>query len=478
MTNKLQNKANRINSLLVTAGAKCLMVGGCVRDEILGRPVKDIDIEVYGLNYNQIVAILKAEGLRCDVVGEAFGVIKVDNEIDVSIPRRENKAGVGHKGFDVLVDPSMTPEDAAARRDFTVNSMAKTFGGEIVDPYNGSKDLEDKVLRATSHAFAEDPLRVLRGMQFAARFGFTMDEKTKDMCRMLRHEFDTLAKERIWAEWEKWAMKSIDPKAGLDLLLDTGWLEKFPELFALTKAEQDPEWHPEGNTFVHTGFVCNAMADICLRDKIEHDARLVLMFAALCHDLGKATTTVFKDGRWRAPGHDTAGVPIAEKFLLSINAPHWLIDKVKPLVAHHMRHCSVPDDKVSARVIRRLANDLQPATMEEWSRVVEADYSGRPPLPKGCPVDLWMDLAEELEVFNDAPFPLLMGRHLMDKGMKPGKEFGPVLKAAFEAQLDGVFDDEAGALEWMNRNLAPSGIDGGSWVFLPESERGKVTKIN
>lgn len=454
MTDELYNKAKRINNLLAKAGANCLMVGGCVRDEILGKPVKDIDIEVYGLNYNQIVAILRADRMRCDVVGEAFGVIKVDNEIDVSIPRRENKAGIGHKGFDVIIDPTMTPADAAARRDFTINSMAKTFGGEIVDPFNGREDLKNGILRATSVAFAEDPLRVMRGMQFAARFGFTMDEKTKDMCRMLRHEFGTLAKERIWTEWEKWALKATDPKAGLDILVDTGWLELFPELHAMMGAEQDPKWHPEGNTFVHTAFVCNAMADICERDKIEHDARLTLMFAALCHDLGKATTTRKNDeGRWTAPGHDMAGVPIADKFLRSINAPHWLIDRVKPLVAQHMRHCSVPDDKVNARIIRRLANALHPATMEEWSRVVEADHSGRPPLPKGNPVAGWMEMAKEMELENDAPTALLMGRHLIEKGMKPGPDFGKILNAAFEAQLDGEFTDEAGAIEWMEKTI-------------------------
>jgi|2_EtaG_2_1085320.scaffolds.fasta_scaffold00695_1 tRNA nucleotidyltransferase (CCA-adding enzyme) len=453
MTNELENKAKRINALLTRAGGQCLKVGGCVRDKFLGKGNKDIDIEVFGLSYNQIVAILKAEQLRCDVVGEAFGVIKVDNDIDVSIPRRENKAGVGHKGFNVMPDPNMTKEDAAARRDFTINSMAETFGGELVDPFDGQADIEAKVLRATSGAFVEDPLRVLRGMQFAARFGFTMDAKTVDMCRVLRHEFDTLAKERIWGEWEKWATKATDAKAGLDLLADTGWLEMFPELEAINKAEQDPEWHPEGNTWEHTTFVCNAMIDICDRDNVTGANRLVAMFAALCHDLGKATTTVFKDGHWKAPGHDQAGVTITEAFLTSISAPHWLIEKVKPLVAQHMRHCGIKDEQLNARIVRRLANDLAPATMEEWSRIVEADHSGRPPLAKGNPVEAWMKLAAELKLEDAAPKPLLMGRHLIDAGMKPGPHFGPVLKAAFEDQLDGVFNDEAGAVEWMRNNL-------------------------
>lgn len=449
MTTKLHDKANRINSLMVRAGGRALMVGGCVRDHLLGKPVKDIDIEVYGLTYNQIVAILRADMMRCDVVGESFGVIKVDNEIDVSIPRRENKVGAGHKGFEVLTDSGMTEKEAAARRDFTINSMAMDFAGNIIDPYNGQDDLANGILRATSIAFGEDPLRVMRGMQFAARFGFMMDPKTIKMCRMLAVEFDTLAKERIWTEWEKWALKATDPKAGLDLLLDTGWLTLFPELDALTRAEQDPKWHPEGNTFVHTAFVCNAMADICNRDGLTGDDRLVAMFAALCHDLGKATTTRKNDeGRWTAPGHDMAGVPITDKFMRSINAPHWLIDKVKPLVAQHMRHCSVPDDKVNARIIRRLANALHPATMEEWSRVVEADHSGRPPLPKGNPVDHWMKMAQEMELENEPPKPILMGRHLIEQGMQPGKEMGDLLKAAFEAQLDGEFTDLAGALDW------------------------------
>lgn len=444
-------KARAIAKRLTDEGAKhVFFVGGFVRDRLQNKVNKDVDLEVYGLNYAQISHAIGTSFGRVDLVGQQFGIIKVGNDIDVSIPRRENKRGLGHKDFDIFPDPTMTPEEAASRRDFTINSMAMDQNDNIFDPFNGKQDLENKVLRATSPAFREDPLRVLRGMQFAARFDMVMDEDTRTMCADMLHEFDTLSRERIWTEWQKWA-KGQYPLKGLRLLRETEWIRKFPDLAKMVGMPQDPEWHPEGDAWVHTKMVCDAAAEIADREGLESQDREILMFAALCHDLGKAyTTKKNEEGRWISPGHAEEGVPISKNFLKNIMAPAYLLEHVPPLVAEHMVHISFKDAEPSKRVVRRLANRLAPATFKMWSHVCEADHSGRHPLPKGNPVVQWVEIAAELEVELDKPKPILMGRHLIERGVKPGREMGLVLNDAFEAQLDGEFDTIEGALEWLD----------------------------
>ena len=257
-------KSQRIIDLLEQGGATGVyFVGGSVRDHFLGQPsiagriapnqekeqphcdpqkVKDIDIEVYGLNYDAMVGILSPH-FRVNLVGRSFGTLKVDQQIDVSVPRRESKMGIGHKGFRVDSDPDMTFAEAAKRRDFTINAIGMKRDGTVVDPYQGVDDIRRKILRATSEAFGEDPLRVLRGMQFAARLGFQLDPDTVVLCRGLRDEFPALSPERVWGEWEKWALKSQFPSLGLRVLEATGWLACFPELFALRGTPQHLLWH-------------------------------------------------------------------------------------------------------------------------------------------------------------------------------------------------------------------------------------------
>ena len=448
------DKARRIAKKLERVGAsRCLLVGGCVRDYILGIDSKDLDIEVYGLNYDQIVAGL-GNDYKVDLVGQSFGVVKIDNDVDVSIPRRENKSGVGHKGFDIMIDPSMTVTEAARRRDFTVNAIAMDFDGNFVDPFNGRADIEKKVLRACSEAFSEDPLRVLRGMQFVSRFGFTMEARTISMCKSLAYEYDTIAKERIFDEWRKWAIKGKYPKLGLDLLYQTTWIRKYPILKSMEQTPQDPIWHPEGDVFVHTGHVCDVAAEIADREGLGAEERLIVLFAALCHDMGKASTTVKNEkGRWIAPKHADVGVTLAQQFLTCINAPKWLIDHVKPLVKEHMSHVSHHEGNPTDRTIRRLANRLTPSTMRLWSMVCESDASGRPPLAKKNPVKHWMAVADSLALKNSKPKPILMGRHLLELGLEPGREMGKILAEAFERQLDGEFDDLSGAISWAKGKL-------------------------
>jgi len=450
-TDRRLEKAKAIADRLLVAGATdCMMVGGFVRDHLMGVESKDIDIEIYGLGYNQIAKAL-ASDYRVDLVGRSFGVVKVDNEIDISMPRRESKSGVGHKGFSVEPDPTMTPHEAASRRDFTLNSMGMSFDGKIFDPFDGRKDLEKGILRATGPAFKDDPLRVLRGMQFASRFGYEMDDATTRVCREMVDEFPHLSEERVWEEWRKWASKARCPSKGLQLLERTGWIANFPILEAMVPVPQDPDWHPEGNVFAHTYHTCDAAAEIADREGFDAGQRTVLLFAALCHDFGKTTTTSKnKDGRWIARRHSKEGVEHAREFLVNMRAPGWLIEAVLPLVAEHMVHAAhSKHDEPSLRVVRRLAMRLSPATIRLWSAVCEADASGRPPKPKRNPVTAWVSAADELALQDDKPKPLLMGRHLIPLGYTCGPEMGDILRAAFEAQLDGEIETVEEGLEWV-----------------------------
>lgn len=439
----------QICDALEQAGGNALFAGGIVRDGVLGTKSKDVDIEVYGVDKDTIINALTPFG-KVDAVGASFGVIKVrtqNNEYDVSIPRRESKAGKGHKGFIVEPDPSMSYEDAASRRDYTINSLGMTPGGRLIDYFEGLRDLYAKTLRHTSEKFVEDPLRVLRGFQLAARFGLKMAPETAELCQSLRSTYAELPVERVWTEWEKWAEKSTKPSDGIQVLLDTGWLELYPELFAMKGVQQDPEWHPEGDVLVHTMHVVDAAADIAERENMNSKDRLVLLFAALCHDLGKPETTVMSEGRWRAPAHASEGKAPTIRFLKSIGAPAWLIEQVVPLVAEHMVHIGT---EMTDRVVRRLANRIFPANIKMLAHVIEADVSGRPPLEKKLPEEArkMVTVAEGLKVEGNKAPRLLGGKDLLSMAdnqeippeyMKPGKHFGVLLDYLYEKQLDGVF---------------------------------------
>ncbi len=434
-----------------------LLVGGCVRDALLGTEPKDIDIEVHNICADKLTSILSNYG-QVDAVGKSFGVLKLRSQdgiwYDFSLPRRESKQGRGHRGFLVEVDPFMTIEDAAARRDFTINSMAyDPLGDVLYDFFNGQEHLRKKILVPTSEAFKDDPLRVLRGMQFAARYDMVCSPLLIRYAEEMKEEYKDLAVERVWGEWEKLCSKGVSPSAGLELLEQTGWIDHYPELKALIGVKQDDVWHPEGSAEVHTRYVADSAADIAHREKLNHEERVILILAAICHDLGKASTTVFKNGRWRAPGHDVEGVPLAESFLKSIGAPPYIIERVKPLVRWHMTHIR---NKITKRSVRKLSLAMQPSNIAELALLIEADYSGRPPLPKGLPpkaLEL-KEMASEIGVVRSKLAPILMGRHLIEKGLSPGVHFGPILAEAFALQVDGAINCEAEAKTWLDSKLA------------------------
>jgi tRNA nucleotidyltransferase (CCA-adding enzyme) len=430
------------------AGGHPLVVGGWVRDMLLGTQSKDVDVEVYNLDVDILVGVLSQFG-QVDTVGASFGVIKVHGlDVDFSLPRRENKSGRGHKGFIVSPDPGMTPAEAAVRRDFTINAVA--FDPDtisLVDPLNGWDDIRAGILRHTSDHFGEDPLRVLRGFQFVSRFNLRPAPETIEVCRHLADEFETLSRDRIWGEWCKWATRSVRPSAGLWFLLETGWVHLFPVLSGITSLPQDVEFHPEGTVWRHTCLAVDAANEIATREGLGSEDRAVLVFAALLHDVGKAVTTDEVDGHIVSPGHPEAGVALSAEFLGSIGAPAWLIVRVLPLVAEHMAHLNAG----SARAVRRLSRRLSPATLRELCWVIEADHSARPPLPGGLPAAAarLLEIGEAEHVEDAPPSPLVLGRHLLPLGWVPGRELGSVLRAAFEAQLDGAFSTTDEGVAWV-----------------------------
>lgn len=447
---------------LRTAGGRPRLVGGCVRDWRLGLEPKDFDVEVYGLDYEALGRALASFG-PSDLVGRSFGVLKVridGTEYDFSLPRRESKTGAGHRGFAVAPDPGLTEAEAAARRDFTVNALAyDPLEDRLLDFHGGSDDLARRVLRHTSPAFTEDPLRVLRAFQLAARFDFTLAAETATLCRSISDTCAELPLERIWGEWDKWAVKSVKPSRGLQVLRETAWLRHFPEIAALDGLPQEPEWHPEGDVFVHTGHCLDALVRLESWVKGSAAVRRVLTLAVLAHDFGKAPTTkqAQRRGRlrWTSPEHEAAGGPLTESFLQRIGAPHGLVDQVRPLVVNHLLHHDGPAEYRDTTV-RRLARKIAPATLDELMAVMQADHLGRPPLISGETerrLGFLRSAAHRLALEHAAPRPIVLGRHLIALGCPPGPHFGPALDAAFESQLDGAFKDEAGGIAWMKSYL-------------------------
>ena len=446
-------------ALLRAAGGRPFLVGGCVRDALLGRPIGEIDIEVYGLGSRQVEAALRRR-FGIVTVGAAFGVTKLkDFPVDVSVPRRENRTGVGHRDFDVQADPTMTPKDACERRDFTLNAILwDPFTGELIDPWNGQADLAAKTLRHVSTKFAEDPLRVLRAMQFAARFEFAVAPETVALCATL-HPHD-LPPERLMEEWTKLLLLGQKPSLGLFFLRDCGWTQFFPTLHAMIDVPQDPEWHPEGDVFRHTAFCLDAFA----QERLGHrDEDLIVGLAVLLHDLGKATTTKKEaDGRWHAYGHELASEPLAAAFLAQLTRETKLLESVLPLVRWHGQPYELYKTKAAGdAAIRRLAAKV--LRIDRLVRVDSADRKGRPdenhpeknqwttePSPQG----VWLaERAAALHLADSAPRRLILGRHLIALGHKPGGWFTPLLDEAFEAQIEGAFTDEATGLVWLQERL-------------------------
>lgn len=422
------------------AGGRALIVGGWVRDRLRGRVAKDIDVEVYGIDAPRLRSLLERVA-PVNTVGESFTVYKVAG-LDVSLPRRESKIGRGHKGFQVTGDPTLSVADAARRRDFTINAIAwDPLTGDYQDPFDGRRDLEHGVLRAVdARTFGDDSLRVLRALQFAARFDCRLDAGTAEICRAIA--LDDLPAERIWGEVEKLLLQANRPSVGFELARELGVVARlWPELHALIGCPQEPDWHPEGDVWVHTLLVVDEARRRI--DDLDRGRRIAVMLGALTHDLGKPATTEFVDGRIRSRGHEAAGVEPAAALLDRLNVHTCdgfdVRRHVLGIVAHHlapgMWHKA--DTPVGDGAFRRLAARVD---LDLLARVADADCRGRTGAFDCSFVSWFLERVEALGVAHSAPAPILMGRHLLELGMRPGPEIGSILKAVYERQLDGEID--------------------------------------
>jgi len=428
------------------AGGRALIVGGWVRDQLLGLPASsNVDLEVFGVPGGRLRALLETFG-RVEAVGESFQVYKI-GDLDVSLPRRDSKAGRGHRGFVVTGDPDMSIEEAARRRDFTVNAISfDPLTSEYFDPFDGRADLERRRLRVVDpRTFGDDSLRVLRGVQFAARFALTIDTSTAELCR--RIPLDDLPPERVWGEFEK-LLFAPKPSIGFTIAMDLGVVSKlFPELHALAGCPQEPEWHPEGDVWVHNLQVIDRARTRI--DDLPRPERLAVMLGAVCHDLGKPATTKFLDGRIRSLDHEEQGVAPASAFLdrLNVNAfdGYDVRRQVLGITAQHLKPGSwfKVKDEVGDGAFRRLAHKVD---LELLARVAKSDCEGRQPGQFDCTaMDWFLERARALGVQHRPPEPILLGRHLLALGLKPGPRVGEVLKAIYEQQMDGTITnlDEA-----------------------------------
>ena len=430
------------------SGGRALLVGGCVRDKILGHSPKDFDIECFGLSAPELQRLLGSK-FELDLVGASFGVIKLkSHNIDVALPRRETKLGLGHRAFEMAYDPSLTLKEAAARRDFTINAIyCDPLTGETLDPWDGIRDLEKRIMRHVSDHFKEDPLRVLRGMQFSSRFELTAASETIAVCRTIEPE--GLARERQLGEWTKLLLQGKVISKGLTFLRDTKWTRHYPELEKLIGCKQDPHWHPEGDVWNHTLCCLDSFASERIGNERED---LIVGLAVLCHDFGKPSSTFFdrKKKRIRSLGHDEAGKEPTLSFLSRLTNEESLIKAVIPLVRLHMRPFAMWRGNASDSAIRRLAAEAQ--RIDRLLRVASADDAGRPPFPLERESILWLaKRAEKLAVADSAPKPLVMGRDLMAIGMSPGPKFGILLKKAYNAQLDGKFSTREDGISFIKK---------------------------
>lgn len=428
-------------------------MGGSVRDLLLGLTPNDWDIEVHHLSAQATEAVLKRIG-RCDFVGKQFGVYKLmvtdargaHFEVDVALPRSDVKTGTGHQAFAVTSDPDLGYKKAASRRDFTINAMLyRPEDGQFLDFFGGIEDLQQRVLRHVSAAFVEDPLRPLRAMQFAARFQLSLSPDTAQLCAGLGEEITGLSKSRVWQEWRKWAMAPT-PSYGLQALQDMGMLVQYPELFGLVGCQQDAKWHPEGDVWVHTCFVVDAMALICRDSKVDGYERLVLMFAALCHDLGKPIATRVDGDEVICKNHAELGRDWAKCLMVRMAAPDKVQSAVLPLVVEHVAHFDHP---FSLSQVRQLAYRLQPANIRWWEMLTHADAAGCPPLPVKRPAMAWLEAAEHEGCRDAKVSPIITGKMLRDFGVEPSPAMGRWLDYAYQAQMSGEFSDEKSATIWL-----------------------------
>lgn len=430
------------------AGGRALLVGGCVRDMLMygtnrgGSGVvqmmpTDYDFEIFGVPMENLREILSQFG-PVDEVGKHFGVMKsMSRGWDVALPRTESKCGPKHQDFVVESDHALGYEEAARRRDLTINSVSfDPIEREFIDPLGGISDIVGMVLRMSDPTtFGDDPLRALRVAQFASRFpSFSVDEATLRMVGA--QPIHELPAERVFSEFKKMLL-GAKPSRGFDVLRDSGLLRYFPWINELRDVPQDPGHHPEGCVYTHTMMVIDRAAKMERMGNDDFD--LPLMFGALCHDFGKPMCTGNKNGRIHTRGHEDAGASPTREFMSGLKAPNRLIQQVEEIVIDHLRPQLMPDRakmKGYRRLRRRLdAAGVSPALLAAVSR---ADTQGRgtPDHKKEKSINLNKIFLVEMLKYTDTPSEMggfqmddaVTGKHLIAIGMEPGVEMGELLK--------------------------------------------------
>lgn len=423
-------------------GGETYFVGGCVRDDILGKAQKDIDVEVYNIEPGKLIDILSGVG-EVDIFGKSFGILKVKGlDVDFSMPRKERATGSKHTDFEVTIDPYLSIKEASRRRDFTMNAILQdVLTKEVTDPFNGVRDIRDKTIRhIDDKTFQEDPLRAYRAVQFAGRLGFNISPETISLCRDM--DLSHLPRERIFKEILKLLLESDSPSIGFEYMKQMSILEKyFPLLAELEKTHQSPKHHPEGNVWNHTMLVIDEAARI----KHKSDYPDSFMIAALLHDIGKPSTTEERDGAIIAHGHAKVGANLSIDFLEELTDNKRILSQVESLVKNHMRPMALSRSDARNSAYRKFAASCN---AKEVLLLFEADFKGR-----GGSQDYDKEF-EEANSFLEAKFkklsikkeekikPLIMGRDLIKLGLTPGKDFGEILNNAFDMQLEGYSKEE------------------------------------
>ena len=465
----IQQKLNELlqkNSLVMLIvkkidehGGRAFLVGGAVRDLFLGKHVKDLDIEVHGLKSDELENIISSFG-PVSLVGKVFGVFRLHGlDIDWSLPRMD---AAGRKP-DVVIDPSMSIYEAFKRRDLTINAMGiDLITGELVDPFNGEQDLRNKILRAPDkNLFVQDPLRFYRVMQFIGRFEMFPDQELNDICKAM--DIKKISKERIEEEFKKLFLKSEHPSLGIDWLNQIGRLsEVLPELYATIGVPQELKWHPEGDVYEHTKQVLDAAA---ILEYDSEDEKLILMWAALCHDLGKVSTTELVDGKYRSYEHENESEKLAKNLLKRITRNHDLIESVCKLARYHMHPGQFIKNKANPPAYKRLAIKLMPYTnLKMLTKLFLVDRLGRNP-KKGKPltgipedVEKFLKKVKDLNILTSIEEPVLQGRDFLDI-VEAGPQLGKLVKIAYDIQIeDGIKDKDElkrRTLETLSFNSTP-----------------------
>lgn len=429
--------AQAIAREVASRGGRTYYVGGYVRDRVLGRPSKDVDIEVHGIAVPELEGLLGQLG-SLEAFGASFGIYNLHGHtLDIAVPRRADAAGRG-SGDQIAsyADPFVGTYQAALRRDFTMNALYEdVLTGEVIDHFGGLADLRQGVIRHVNDVtFAEDPLRVLRAAQFAARFGMRVADETVALCSTL--DLSGLPSERVLVELEKALTKAAKPSTFFRELRQMGQLEPwFHEVAALVGVPQNPQWHPEGDVWEHTMRVVDAAAG--MRDEAEHPFELVL--SALCHDLGKATTTELRDGRIVSYGHETAGVPLARALLSRLGASDRTRSYVLNMVELHM----LPNANVAQHAKPKTYNKLfdRSCCPHDLLLLAHADALGCGVGPSGDKAA--GELQVRLRDFEDLMArPYVQGRDLLEAGVTPGPELGEALRYAHKVRLSGRDKEE------------------------------------